>query len=77
MKLAQEHYYFKTYHDDIVKDHMGEWVVIKGNSVFGYYPQMYDAIGDMASKKIELETFAVYKCEEKFPSMEVSSVWTV
>ena len=76
MELAQELYYFRTYHDDIVKDHMGEWVVIKGNGMLGYYNSFFDALRDMRARSFDLGTFAVYKCAEKFPSMEVSSVWT-
>jgi hypothetical protein len=35
MPLARECAYFWAFHDEIVKGHLGEYVVIKGNEVCG------------------------------------------
>jgi uncharacterized Rossmann fold enzyme len=60
--LMQEHFYYKANQEEIIKDHLGEYVVIQGNSVLGYYPKLVEALDDMADKNVELETFAVRKC---------------
>jgi hypothetical protein len=76
MKLAQEHYFFKTYHDDIVKGHLGEYVVIKGNEVVGYFKGMFDGCAEMYKRNEKPGTFATYPCTKEFPVIEVANVWT-
>ncbi|MDR1787280.1 MAG: hypothetical protein LBR16_02355 [Treponema sp.] len=71
--LAREHAHFEAYHDQIVKGHLGEYVVIKGLEVMGYYKGPFDGIGDMVKRGHEFGTFATYPCTEKIPVMEI---WT-
>jgi hypothetical protein len=33
--LMQEYYYYKAHQEQIIKDHLGEYVVLQGNSVLG------------------------------------------
>jgi len=73
MKLARECAYFDAFHDEIVKGHLGEFVVIKGNEVMGYYKGPYDGCGAMAKRGFGPGTFATYPCTEQFPSMQVWS----
>jgi hypothetical protein len=71
--LVREHAYFKAHHDQIVKGHLGEYVVIKGLEVMGYYKGMYDGGAEMVKQGYEAGTFATYPCTEKIPVMEI---WT-
>ena len=52
---------FKFYlmkQDEFVKDHDGEWVVIKGNEVLGFYDDQLQAIKE-TQKTHQLGTFMV------------------
>jgi hypothetical protein len=69
--LVQECYYFIAHQEDIIKDHSGEWVVIRGNNVFGYYKGLIEALQEMAKLNIALGTFAVYKCKIGAAEMSV------
>jgi hypothetical protein len=77
MPLAQEHSFFKSHHDEIVKGHLGEYVVIKGDKVMGYYKGMFDGCDDMVAKNYAIGTFANYRCTKEFPTIEIANVWTV
>jgi hypothetical protein len=60
--LLNEYYYYKTHQEEIINGHMGDYVVIKGSAVLGYYKNMMDAFSDMAEKKQQAGTYAVRKC---------------
>jgi len=72
----QAFYYFKAHHNEIVQNHYGEFVVIKGNEVLGYYPEIFKAFKDMADRKQPAGSYDVYKCTTSLPRIEVASVWT-
>jgi hypothetical protein len=76
--LMQEYFYFKAHKEEIVKDHLGEYVAIKGTSVLGYFKDWSAVFNDMAARKIEAGTFAVRKCLPMGESDDISvvSVWT-
>ena len=44
--------------DEFVKDHDGEWVVIKGNEILGFYTEQLEAIEE-TQKEYEIGTFMV------------------
>ena len=54
--------YYTANQSEIVKNHLGEFVVIKGSSVLGYYREESAAFESM--KGNELGTFIVKKCQE-------------
>jgi hypothetical protein len=56
-------YYFKAHQEDIVKDHLGEYVAIQGNKILGYYTSRIDGLNAMADRNIADETYIVHKCE--------------
>jgi len=53
--------YYTSHQDEIVKDHMGEFVVIKDAVVKGYFND--EAAAFEAMKENELGTFIVKKCQ--------------
>jgi hypothetical protein len=53
--------YYATHQEEIVKDHLGEFVIIKDSTVIGYYKE--EAKAFEAMKGNELETFIVKKCQ--------------
>jgi hypothetical protein len=71
--FPRETAYFETHHDDIVKGHIGEYVVIKGLEVMGYYKGMTEGGGDMVRRGYEAGTFITCPCTEEIPVMEI---WT-
>jgi hypothetical protein len=75
--FVREHAYFEAYHDQIVKGHLGEYVVIKGLKVMGYYKDMTEGGRDMVRRGYKPGTFATYPCTEKIPVMEVWSPWFI
>jgi hypothetical protein len=74
---GNDYEYFRSHHDEIIKNHIGEYVVIRENSVMGYYKGMFDGVADMHQKKIPAGSYSTYPCSEKLPVIEVASVWTV
>jgi hypothetical protein len=54
--------YYMSHQEEIVKDHLGEFVVIKDSSIIGYFKEEAKAFESM--KGNELETFIVKKCQE-------------
>jgi len=53
--------YYTANQEEIVKDHMGEFVVIKDSTVIGYHKEESKAFESM--KEFELGTFIVKKCQ--------------
>jgi hypothetical protein len=53
--------YYTAHQEEIVKDHLGEFVVIKDSAVIGYFVEEAKAFETM--KGNELETFIVKKCQ--------------
>ena len=53
--------YYTTHQEEIVKDHLGEFVVIKDSAVKGYYIEETKAFASMVGN--ELGTFIVKKCQ--------------
>jgi hypothetical protein len=58
--LEKEYDYYKKHLPEFLKDHSGEFVVIQGESVNGYYPSEAEALASM--KEAELGTFFVKQC---------------
>ena len=57
-RFDREFNYYLSKQDDFVKDHNGEWVVIKGNEVLGFYMDQLQAINE-TQKTHQLGTFMV------------------
>jgi hypothetical protein len=60
--LMDEYFFYKTHQEEIIKDHLGDYVVIKSNTILGYYKGLLDALNDMAVRDVKAGTFAVRKC---------------
>lgn len=60
--LEKEFNYYLSRQDELVKKYNGKYVVIKGTKVLGAYDTEIQAITE-TSKKYELGTFLVQKCE--------------
>jgi hypothetical protein len=58
--LTKEFAYYKAHLSDFLKDHRGEFVVIQGEKVKGFYPTEELALQSMASEV--LGTFFVKVC---------------
>jgi hypothetical protein len=70
-----EYFFYKTHQEEIIKDHLGEYVVIKTNNVLGYYKGLLDALNDMVRLNIKAGTFAVRKCRPiGEPDMSVTDI---
>ena len=57
-RFDNEFKYYLTKQDEFVKDHNGEWVVIKGNDILGFYMDQLQAINE-TQKTHQLGTFMV------------------
>jgi hypothetical protein len=53
--------YYTSHQEEIVRDHLGEFVVIKDSAVIGYFQE--EAMAFESMKGNELETFIVKKCQ--------------
>jgi hypothetical protein len=73
--LMEEYFFYKTHQEEITKDHLGEYVVIRSNNVLGYYQGLIDALNDMVRLKVQAGTFAVRKCRPiGEPDMSVTDI---
>lgn len=60
--LEKEFEYYLEHQDELVKKYDGKFIVIKGGEVIGEYDSPLEAVEE-TSKKYELGTFLVQKCE--------------
>lgn len=60
--IIKDFNYFKENRDEIIKEHKGEFVVIKNAEVLGYYKTEENALKDMIEKEHELGSFIIQKC---------------
>ena len=61
-QLKKEFEYYLEHQDDMVKQYNGKFVVIKDCAVIGAFDSEIEAIRE-TTKKYELGTFLVQKCE--------------
>jgi len=61
-KLKKEFEYYLAHQDELVEKHNGKFIVIKDCQVIGEYDSPLEAVEE-TSKKYELGTFLVQKCE--------------
>ena len=59
--LDKELEYFAQHRDEFVREHSGEFVVIVGNEILGFYPSEIDAYSNAMSNH-ELGTFLIRRC---------------
>lgn len=70
-----EYFFYKAHQKEIIKDHLGDYVVIKGDTVLGYYKKSMEALNEMTRERIEAGTFAVRKCRPiGEPDMSVTDI---
>ena len=60
--LKDDFEYYTANQEEIVKDHLGEFVVIKDSAIIGYFKEEAQAFEHM--KGNELGTFIVKKCQQ-------------
>ena len=60
--------YYIAHQEEIVKDHLGEYVVIKDSMVLGYFKEQENAFESMMGN--ELGTFIVKEC--KAPGTDIT-----
>jgi len=60
MKLSTEYEHYKRNLEGFLRDHPGEYAVIRGEHVLGFYATEADAFASMA--KEALGTFMVKRC---------------
>ena len=61
-KLEREFNYYLQNQDEFVNKYNGKYIVIKENDVIGVFDSEFEAVKE-TSKKYELGTFLVQKCE--------------
>lgn len=61
-QLEKEFQYYLKHQDELVKQYNGKFIVIKDGEVKDSYDSEIEAV-ENASKKFELGTFLVQKCE--------------
>jgi hypothetical protein len=59
--LKDDFEYYTANQEDIIKDHLGEYVVIKNSAIVGYFREEAKAFEAMIGN--ELGTFIVKKCQ--------------
>lgn len=59
--LKDDFEYYTANQEEIVKEHLGEFVVIKDSAVIGYFKEETEAFESMKNHK--LGTFLVKKCQ--------------
>lgn len=69
--IKEAYDYYKAHQDEIVSDHIDEYVVIKGQQICGYYENEEEAFDSMIGE--ELETFIVQKCQE--PGTDIANYY--
>jgi hypothetical protein len=84
--FEEEYFYYMAHQEEINKDHLGDYVVIKGTSILGYFKGPIKALDAMAKQGQRIGTFIVHKClpvgvpDElglvDNPDMKVVPVWT-
>ncbi|GHV36927.1 hypothetical protein AGMMS49546_03310 [Spirochaetia bacterium] len=73
--LMEEYYFYKSHQEEIIKDHLREYVAIKGTNILGYYHNMIAAFQDMAEKGQKAGTYAVRMCRPVGePDMSVTDI---
>jgi hypothetical protein len=73
--LMEEYYFYKAHQEEIIKEHLGDFVAIKGRKVLGYYRNMIAAFQDMAENGQKAGTYAVRQCRPVGePDMSVTDI---
>lgn len=67
-RFDNEFRFYLERQDEFVKDHNGEWVVIKGNKVLGFYDDQLQAIQE-TQKDHKLGTFMVSTLHRARPNI--------
>jgi hypothetical protein len=68
-------FYYTAHQQEIIKDHLGDYVVIQGNTILGYYKNRMDGLSAMAKKRINAGTYIVHKCRPVGePDMTVTDI---
>ena len=62
--LEREYKYYESIKSNLLKDHLGEYVVIKDNEIVGIYKSLEEALRE-GSKRYEIGTFLIQKITEK------------
>ena len=62
--LEKEYEYYQNNKDSLVKEHKGQFIVIKGNEVIGVYLSREEALKETA-KTNKLGTFLIQEVTEK------------
>jgi hypothetical protein len=73
--MMEEYFSYMAHQEEIIKDHLGDYVVIQGSTVQGYYKILLEALDEMARLDIKPGTFAVRKCRPLgVPDMSVTDI---
>lgn len=67
--LEKEYQYFEKIRDSLLKDHLNDYVAIKGEEVIGFYKTIEEALNSL-SGKYPLGTFLIQKCISKEDSIQ-------
>jgi hypothetical protein len=59
--LEKEYSFFEEIRDNLVKEHLGEYVAIKGNKILDFYKSQEEALENL-SQKHEPGTFLIQHC---------------
>jgi hypothetical protein len=62
VQLEKEFNYYLQHQEELIRKYKGKFIVIKGDVVIGDYESELEAVEE-TSKKHELGTFLVQKCE--------------
>ena len=61
--LEKEFKYYIDHRDQLIRDHEGQYIVIKGGQVIGVYSTQNEAIIETLKKRHELGTFLVQQVQ--------------
>ncbi|GHT95339.1 hypothetical protein FACS1894141_3760 [Spirochaetia bacterium] len=63
--MQDDYYYYKAHQDAIVKDHLGDLVVIKDAQVVGYYKEYEEAFREAKKRNLAPGSFMLKQCKAR------------
>ncbi|GHV89320.1 hypothetical protein AGMMS50267_16800 [Spirochaetia bacterium] len=63
--MQDDYFYYKAHQDDIVKNHLGDLVILKDAHVLGYYKDEQEALIDMRRNNHAPGTFMLRQCKPR------------
>jgi hypothetical protein len=60
--MSDEYFYYTAHQEEIIKDHLDEYVSIMGNKVLGYYKTHLDGVQTTVKQFPKANHYFIHKC---------------